>query len=239
MKIENKNKIVGTTIFVVVASVAFGCSGTSTKPIEPTPSNQVKAQNSLPAEVPSTKVPADLINAGEFAENIYDFVKAKNWTKAAEKLDELKTVNAKLASENESSSELETRIAALEKSITAKDEIAALREANQLTLIVADLTARYNPVVPIEVVKLDFYGREIEIWSLAKDEARLKTTVQAIRETWNTVKSKVEAKGGTKQAKAFESLVADAETAKTSTEYAKLAKMILDEVDNLEKVFQN
>ncbi|MEP6945312.1 MAG: hypothetical protein ABJA02_05295, partial [Acidobacteriota bacterium] len=85
---------------------------------------------------------------------------------------------------------------------------------------------------------LDFYGRELEIWSMAKDEAKLKSTAQAIRQTWNDVKPKIEVKGGTKQAQNFEMLVAKTDAAKNVGDYAKAAKPILDEVDNLEKVFE-
>ncbi len=165
-------------------------------------------------------------------------MKAKNWTKASEKLGALKNVSTQMASEKNSNSQLETTITNLEKAVASKDESTALREANQVTFIVADLTAKYNPVVPIEVVKLDFYGRELEIWSLAKDEAKLKATAQAIRETWNAVRTKIEAKGGTKQAKVFETLVVNVETAKTPSDFTKVAKPILDEVDNLERVFE-
>lgn len=58
-----------------------------------------------------------------------------------------------------------------------------MRQANQATFLIADLTARYNPKVPVEVTKLDYYGREIEILPMTKDEAKLKPTAQAIRQT--------------------------------------------------------
>ncbi len=70
---------------------------------------------------------------------------------------------------------------------------------------------------------------------MAKDEAKLKSTAQALRQTWNSVKPKVEAKGGTKEAQNFEALVAKVDAAQNTSDYAKVAKPILDEVDNLEK----
>lgn len=51
------------------------------------------------------------------------------------------------------------------------------------------------------------------------------------------MKAKIEAKGGTKEAAVFDGLVVKTEAAKTPADYAKLAAPILDEVDNLEKVF--
>ena len=71
-----------------------------------------------------------------------------------------------------------------------------------------------------------------------KDEAKLKQTVAAIRQTWNAVKPKMEAKGASKEEAKFESLVVQAEKAVSIAEYSKVATPILDEVDNLEKVFE-
>ncbi len=76
-----------------------------------------------------------------------------------------------------------------------------------------------------------------EIWSAAKDETKLREIAKMIRQNWDAVKAKIEAKGSTKEVTAFESLVAKTDAAKISTDYAKLATPILDEVDNLEKVF--
>lgn len=59
-----------------------------------------------------------------------------------------------------------------------------------------------------------------------------------IRETWNADKPKIEAKGAGKVAAKFESLVAQAEKAASVADYTKVATPILDEVDNLEKVFE-
>jgi hypothetical protein len=112
-----------------------------------------------------------------------------------------------------------------------------MREANQATFLVAEATTKYNLTVPVEIVKLDYYGREIEVLAMTKDQAKLKLTAQAIRQTWNAVKPKIEAKGASKEAAKFESIVAQTEKAASIADYAKVATPILDEVDNLEKVF--
>lgn len=233
--------------------ITFGCSNTPTNlaanstnknAVSTTAMNSTAVNSATPAvNLPpktsvSEKVPVPLSDAGEYGENTYDMAKAKNWTKAAEKLHELKQSQSQLASANIKSAELDTTIAALDKDVAAKEETATLRDANRVTFIVADLTAKYNPPIPIEVTKLDYYGRELEIWSMAKDEAKLKSTAQAMRQTWNAVKPQVEAKGGTKQAQNFEMLVAKADAAQNASDYAKVATPILDEVDNLEKVFE-
>ncbi len=245
------SKIAVLSVLIVGGLITFGCSNASPNPaaaateskntISTTAVNKTAVVNTATPAVnsPPEKVPVPFLDAGEYGENIYDLAKAKNWTKAAEKLHELKQSQTQLATANIKSGELDAVIAALDKDVTAKDKTATLRDANQVTFVVADLTAKYNPPVPIEVIKLDYYGRELEIWSIEKDEAKLKSTSTALSQTWNAVKPKVEAKGGTKEVQNFEALVAKVVAANNVSDYAKVATPILDEVDNLEKVFEN
>lgn len=233
---------------IIGGLITFGCSNAPanstaanvTKNTAATAANKTAVVNSAaPAANLSTgKVPVSLSDAGEYGENTYDMAKANDWTKAAEKLRELKQSQSQLASQNIKSPQLDQAIAALEKDVAAKDRLATLRDANQVTFVVADLTAKYNPPIPVEITKLDYYGRELETEAMAKDEAKLKSTAQALRDTWNRVKPKVEAKGGTKQAQNFETLIAKTDAANNATDYAKIAAPILDEVDSLEKVFE-
>jgi hypothetical protein len=57
-----------------------------------------------------------------------------------------------------------------------------------------------------------------------------------MRREWDALRPRLNTRGGA-QARKFESLVAQVEAAKAPAEYARLAKSVLDEVDNLEKVF--
>jgi hypothetical protein len=132
---------------------------------------------------------------------------------------------------------LDSNIAALDKAIGAKDRQTTMRGANQTTRIVAEMTAPFSPPVPVEVTRLDYEGRELEIWSEAKNAAKLKVTANEIRQTWDALRPKIEARGAS-VAKRFGDLVTRVEAAKTADEYARLAKPVLDEVDNLEKVFK-
>ncbi len=81
------------------------------------------------------------------------------------------------------------------------------------------------------------YGRELEIWDEAKDASKLQATAREMRKTWDAVRPSIEAKNPA-VAKKFEGLVAQVEAAKAPADYAKVAKPVLDEVDNLEKVFE-
>lgn len=191
-------------------------------------------------ETPKTNAapPQALADAGEFAENVYDFAKLKDWTKAEAKLSSFEKSVAELKTANLAAPPLVETTTALATAVKAKNENDAMREANKATFLIAEQSEKYHLKVPVEIIKLDYYGREIEILTMTKDDAKLKTTAQALRQTWNAVKPKMESKGATKEVAKFESLVVQTEKAGSIADYAKVAKPILDEVDNLEKVFE-
>jgi hypothetical protein len=57
-----------------------------------------------------------------------------------------------------------------------------------------------------------------------------------MRQTWDALRPSIEAKNAT-EAKRFEVLVAQVEGARAPADYARVATPVLDEVDNLEKLF--
>jgi hypothetical protein len=187
------------------------------------------------------KAPAALMNAGEYGENIYDYAKANDWKKADTKLaalkDAAKKVRADVKNQSKSVDRFGADAAALDGAVTEKNRHAAMVAANQITRDVAEMTAAYKVIVPVEVVMLDYYGRELEIWAEAKDAGKLQATASEMRKTWNAVRPSIVAKNPA-VAKKFEGLVAQVEAAKAPADYAKVAKPVLDEVDNLEKVFE-
>ena len=188
------------------------------------------------------KVPEALVDFGEFAENLYDLSRAGDWAKAAEKFKALKDAEKRLPRElKESTAEKKRReeaVAVLARALGAKEKLPAMRAANQVTFIAAGLTEPFNPQVPPAVTRLDFYGRELEIGSAAKDQPQLKAAAEGLRKNWDNVRPAVKKLGGDAEAKKFDALVTRVEAAKSVEDYGKLATPILDEVDNLEKVFK-
>ena len=186
-------------------------------------------------------VPPPLTAAGEYGENVYDYAKANDWKNAEARIALLKTevehLRTLLAKPGAEVTRLDGDVVVLDRAVTAKDRRAAMLAANQATRDVADMTARYEPPVPVEVTRLDYDGRELEVWAEANDAPKLQATATEIRRDWDDLRSAVEARNAD-QAKKFEALVGRVEKARTPAEFARLAKSVLDEVDNLEKVFQ-
>lgn len=200
------------------------------------PSGAVAAQ---PSAAPAVPAPVDAV--GHYGEDAYDMVKASDWTRARASVDSLTSAIAGLTpapgAGAPSPADVHSALQALDHAVTARNRMAGLREANHLTELGANLAAGYHPQVPTAVTLLDYYGRELEIWSTAKDGAKLRETTTAIRQTWTALRAQVEARGGTAEATGFDALVTRLESATTPSAYAAVATPILDAVDGLEKVF--
>lgn len=187
-------------------------------------------------------VPTALVDAGEHGENLYDAAKANAWSTAGRRLRALDADVARLRTETDSGSgteaeRLEHEVAALHRSVTRRQRHATMAEANQVTLAVADMTALYAPKVPVEVTRLDFYGRELEIWSETGAAARLDSAGRGMRHEWDAVHLAVSVRAPA-VARKFEELVTRVERAESPAEYRRLAKLELAQVDDLERVFE-
>lgn len=185
-------------------------------------------------------VPQSLADAGEYGENVYDYAKASDWKNANAKVAALKdsATRARAEVKNQSAAvdRLDKSVDAVAGAVLSKDRQAAMREANQVTLDVANMTTPYKLSVPAEVTKLDYFGRELEVWAQVKEATKLQATARDMRQTWDALRPGIEAHSVT-EARKFDALVARAEAAKTPADYGRLATLILNEVDNLEKLF--
>ena len=231
-----------TVAFLMVGS--SGCSSKSSNNVRnaaPT-SNASAAPPGLTStsKTAGESVPASLANAGEYGENIYDYAKANDWKNAGVKLaalkDAVKSVRTEAKSQTAAVDRLDANVATLDRAVAAKDRPATMREANQVTLAVADMSTSYKLGVPVEVTKLDYYGRELEIWAEAQDANKLQATAREMRQTWDRLRPSIETHSEP-ETKKFDALVAQVESAKTPADYARVATPVLDEVDNLEKLF--
>jgi hypothetical protein len=223
--------IVFLTIWLNACTSGSSDAAKTNKAVTPPTANAAKTES----------VPTSLSNAGEYGENVYDYAKVNEWKNADVKLaalkDAVKNVRAEVKNQSKAVDRLDSNVAALDRAVTAKDRPAAMREANQVTLDVANMTTAYKLSVPVEVTRLDYYGRELEVWAQAQDANKLQATAREMRRTWDSLRPSVEAHKAT-EAKKFAALVAQVESAKTPADYARVATPVLNEVDNLEKLFQ-
>ncbi len=190
----------------------------------------------------TTAVPKALADAGEYGENLYDDATASHWKAADGRLVRLRAsveqVRVETKVRDAAEDRLEKDVATLARAVAGRRRREAMQDANRITLDVADMTQAFHPRIPVQVTRLDYYGRELEIWSEAADSSRLTATTQGMRREWDAVRPAV-ARRDPRMAKTFEALVVGVEHARTPPEYRRLAEPVLDEVDNLERVFEH
>lgn len=185
-----------------------------------------------------TELPVELSDAGEFAENIYDAAKSGDWTMADAKQIQLTTALEKLDIKKIDVRTIKLMMPELKAAISGRKKMDVQIVSNRLTFALAEMSGKYDTALPVGIVKLDYYGRELEIWSENADLQQLQKTASEIRKTWDRVRPEVEKNDGSEEADTFEALVEELDSAETVEDYAKLATPILDEVDNLEGVFE-
>ena len=230
----------------LLAATAAGCGAAAQGGQGNGQPGATNTQTGAPATPASTDagtsaatVPKPLSAAGEYAENVYDAAKVKDWKTADAKLAALKDSAAQLrgAPGVGDLGTLRADTAALEKAVGARDRQAALLASNKATFDAANLSASFDNPVPVAVTKLDYYGRQVQVQAAAGDAAALKQTAAEVRSTWDGVRPQVVSNGGAAEAKKFNGLVARLQQANTPDQYGRLATPILDQVDHLEKVF--
>ena len=222
------------TIVLVAMGTWFGAGGGhSAEAVGPADRSSVDGT--------TDSVPTSLQEVGEQGELAYDAAKARDWRKTAVDFARLKSAALHLRLDLPSApdlSRLQAVVSALETAAARKDRRATMRQANQVTLIAANMTDPFRPVVPPDVVRLDYLGRELEIWAEARDAAKLQSTAAELTRTWESVRPAIEARGRAPLAKEFGDLVAQVRSAKAFDAYARLAPRLLEAVDQLEGVFR-
>jgi hypothetical protein len=236
----NPCRLMDRRMLALAAAMLVGTASVSLTAIAAEPAKDAKV------EAQKSAVPESVANTGELAENIYDAAHDGKWDVVTGKLAELKSTAAKLKSDVGSPSadqqgnltKIESQIAAVEKAVGGKQKHEVMMTSNQVTLTAAEISTPFHPKVPADVIRLDYLGRELEIWAAADNGDKLKATAEQLAATWKAVKPDIVAHGGKAESKVFGKLVKSVSAAKSTAEYGALAKPILDEVDKLEAVYK-
>jgi|KBSSwiStaDraftv2_1062776.scaffolds.fasta_scaffold00998_11 hypothetical protein len=237
-------RIGGSTTVILACMLSGVMSGCSRETSANSSASVDTPESASPVAAPAVETgnaPSSLTDAGEFAENIYDRAAANDWTGAAFGVGILRgavrKVRADVQHRSDVKAALDGHVLALDRAVREQNRWLAMREANHVTLAVADLTAGYKLRVPVELMKLDYYGRELEIWAEVEDMERLQTTASEMVKEWDRLRPAIDARNPPAEGQKVGDLLAQVEGAQTSDDYARLSKSVLDEVDHLETLF--
>jgi hypothetical protein len=176
---------------------------------------------------------------GHNAENLYDWGRQSNWTKARADLIALKNAVAKLEATGavDGLDGAHRNVALIEAAVNQRRSRALMHSANEMTSVAAELSRQFKPQVPVEVTLLDYDAREIELWAEEGKLQQLHESRMRLKEGWTIARASVVAQGGITEARQFDTLVNQLTMARTPREFAAVATPILNSVDSLETVF--
>jgi hypothetical protein len=185
--------------------------------------------------------PAALVRVGESAEGLFDAAAASNWLTATEQVQGLSEAASQLPPHLPKAdlvAQLRTRIDDVKQSAAARRRVETMDFANSITRIVADLSAEFQTEVPIDVVMLDYYGRQLELGIATGNQSTLTRATADLRQQWNRIEPTIERRGHVDEARRFKDIVVQLEGARRPAECAAPTRAELEAVDRLEAIFK-
>jgi hypothetical protein len=226
--------------FAVVPLVMNGCSRPAQTPPVVTQAPIVTRANAtepLLADAP----PSALTLVGESAEGLFDAARTSQWPTATTQVQALNEAASQLPAglpKADLVGQLRSRIEDVKQSTAARRRVETMDFANSITRLVADLSAEFQTDVPIGVVMLDYYGRQLELGIATGRQSTLTQATADLRQQWDRIEPTILRRGHVDEAKRFTDIVVQLEGARRPSEFAAPTRAELDAVDRLETIFK-
>ncbi len=146
-------------------------------------------------------IPKQLDTIESNAEDIMDDIYAKDWQKAKEKVDIINTNMSELIPylqqamvPNHLITDIQQAIKSLEKNVALKNSLRALFEANQITSFIPDILDYFKVVIPTDVSRLDYLGRQIILNVEGNDWTAANDNYTTAKKVWERLKPELNTK---------------------------------------------
>ena len=198
------------------------------------------AQSMLPA------IPNELDELESGAEDIIDQINDGDWARARSTVNAMKQNLANLEPSFRAAgvpeslvNEIRRRLAMLEAQVEAMNAFEAKVQANAITRVIPDIFDHFRVIIPTDLGRLDFLGRELLLNVENGDWMAARNTVAGILRIWSRLKPNLNATAQ-KSAADFESTVnalVDDVNRQDSAATSRDANALLDKVDVLEQAY--
>lgn len=197
---------------------------------------QARVRNAL-----APAVPPSLEHLESAAEDIGDAVAAGNWPKATRLVGAAERDLDALAEGTRAGDVAQARshLDETRKAVESRRPIEAQFAANAVSGDVVDLFGKYQPIVPVEVMRLDVLLRRVQLEGLARTPARAASPLKEARRLWTKLEGHPPLQG-TPAARRFDRelmAVEAASAAENPSSLEQTAGVALEGVDRLEQVF--
>jgi hypothetical protein len=224
----------------IISSVFSGCSRPAqTAPAVTQTQPATRANEAAPtvADAP----PAALVLVGESAESLFDAARTSQWANATAQLQTLNEAASQLPSSLPKADlvgQLRSRIDDVRQNAAAHSRVETMAVANSITRIVAELSGEYWVEVPVAVVMLDYYGRQLQLGIATNNQSTLAQATADLRQQWDRVRPTIERLGHADEAKRFTDIVVQLEGARRPADFVAPTNAELEAVDRLETIFK-
>lgn len=247
-----KRSLIAVTICSVALLVLLTGCQTGENLTPPVPNQKITTddaiQNTPKKTAVKTAQPNQIDTIESNAEDIMDNLAKNDWSAAKTRVDEMKTALAELKpilqSANVSASltdGIETALAELEKQVANKQVYQAKVQANAVTKYIPDIADSYETVLPTDLGRLDYYGREIALNAENKDWTSADSNFDKGKEAWMRLKLQLNTRyqNDIDQFDQSVNSLRDSIDEKDQAAAIKEANRMLEFVDTLEKDFSN
>ncbi|HVI41328.1 MAG TPA: LysM domain-containing protein, partial [Anaerovoracaceae bacterium] len=177
------------------------------------------------------------------AEDMIDVIYAADWQKAIDMVNVIRTtmnalVPALQAAEvpNDVIFGINAAIRSLEQNIAQRKTFSAISQANRITQLIADALDYFNVIIPTDVNRLDYFGRQIIVNVEQNDWAEANQNYLRAKMVWERLKPQLEVRYSNDVAQ-FDQILNDLHAAIDRKDYQQAinnANKMLDQVDILE-----
>ncbi len=233
--------------FALVSSyVSKKPNRTLAPPTAPTPAHAVAPAAASATPKAEKEMYNDLGQAVALLDQLRDAVLAGDWVNAQNRFDEFTNKTRQLPAPQLNQAELSPLLPdflalyriELARALNEQQAGNARFALNQLYAIVSELRARLGSHgLPLEIVRLNFLVREVELWSQLNNEPLLHERLKALRETWQELRPVIAARrNGRELAAHFDTLVERLAASNQPTVAPALAALIAECNKDLEQM---
>ena len=191
-------------------------------------------------------LPNVVLSVSEDAEDVVDLFLKNDWADAQTLVNNISKNEADIESEmnrnhmpHSCADEFNYFVFRLKELARKKQQpVMASLAANQITALLIDLQDHYTYIVPLEISRMDYLGREIILLARMPDNyGLLDKRISQLRQMWDTFKPDVKRRNGDKIAAQVDHVIGDFQKSASQEQMTNAGSRILDLVDRLETLF--
>lgn len=235
----NKRKVVAIIVFI---GVLFTSACIAIQPAPNAPAAHPVAGPGKPGAIP-----ADLQTLEADAEDVIDVAPAGRWERITRNVAEMAIAwqsylptAADAGATSAMQEAMSSALTQLQQAADNQDAAATMQAANDVSAVVVELFALYQPPIPADVGRLDVLERQLILDVAAADYTKAQTSFTKTQSVWASVKPSVLDHQGATVAQQFEESLQIQEQALQAQDAATLtteAKNGLELVDALERLY--